>query len=231
MPDNVRVRRDKTRKPKTSPENVEIAARLSGYYSGLDVAASAFYTWDDLPAYHRSLSYADGAVDIGYRPRHHRLTVYGLEFSRPWSDFVFRGEAAWYVGRYRESTATDPVQRDSLKWLLGLDWTPGDDWSIYAQFINESIFGNTAALTADPSDSLITLHVSKKLFNQTLTLSDMVYVDLNDGDFYNRIKAEYELRDGLFASVGLDVFCGGRDGQFGVYKDNSQAWCKIKYSF
>jgi hypothetical protein len=136
------------------------------------------------------------------------------------------------LGRYRETTVPDrnPLPLDSLKWLIGLDWTPGNDWSISAQILNENIFGHTSYLAAEENDSLVTLNISKKFFNQMLTLSNMVYCDVNDGEFYNRSKVEYEISDGFFASAGLDIF-SGKDGQFGVYQDNTQVWFKLRYSF
>jgi hypothetical protein len=124
----------------------------------------------------------------------------------------------------------DPLPRDSLKWLLGLDWTPGDDWSISTQIVNEKIFGYESHLNAEENDALVTLNISKKILNQMLTLSNMMYYDVNNGEFYNRSKVEYELADGFFASAVLDIF-SGNDGKFGVYKDNSQAWFRLKYNF
>jgi hypothetical protein len=215
-----------------SPGNSEVALKASGYFSGMDVAVSAFYTWDDLPVRHRAVSATSGAPEIRLQPEHHRMTVFGLEFSRPWSDFVFRGEAAYYAGRYRETSVLDrePLPRDSLKWLLGVDWTPGDDWSLSAQLVNEKIFGHKSWLRAKENDTLVTLNISKKFLNQLLTLSSMIYCDADNGEFYNRSKAEYELADGFFASAGLDVF-SGKDGQFGVYKENTQVWFRLKYHF
>ncbi|MDR2820343.1 MAG: hypothetical protein LBB60_07430 [Desulfovibrio sp.] len=231
-PPGVRMYSDDAREPSPSLENSEAAVKLSGYFSGMDVAASAFYTWDDMPARRRAVSRASGVPEVRLRPEHHRMTIYGLEFSRPWSDFVFRGEAAYFVGRYRETTALDrnPPPKDSLKWLLGVDWTPGDDWTISAQILNEKIFGYQRCLGAEENDSLATVNISKKLFNQMLTVSNMLYYDLNDGEFFNRGKVEYEIANGFFASAGVDIF-SGKNGQFGMYENNSQIWFKLKYSF
>ncbi|WP_321390018.1 DUF1302 family protein [uncultured Desulfuromusa sp.] len=78
----VTVYSDSTEEPDTTLENSEIALKVSGYLSGLDIAASAFYTWDDSPAYHRHVEYAgNGSATITYQPEHHRLTVFGLEGS------------------------------------------------------------------------------------------------------------------------------------------------------
>jgi len=218
--------------PEVSVKNTELAAKFSGFYSGLDIAFSAFYTWDDFPVYHKEASFHKNRPLLCITPKHHRMTVYGMEVSRPWSDYVFRGEAAYYHGRYREAEGlTDPLKKDSLKWLLGLDWTPGDDWTVAVQLMDETIFSYDTQMIAKEHTSMSTFHISKKFLNQTLTVSNMTFIGLNEQDYYNRFKLEYDIMDGLRASVGLDLFSGKNKGQFGRYEDNNQLWCKIRYSF
>ncbi len=218
--------------PATSLANTEVAVKMSAYLSGLDVAASVFHTWDDYAALHRQVREANGITEMTFAPRHHRLTVFGIEFSRPWSDFVFRGETAYYKGRYRELSdgERDPLPKDSVKWLGGVDWTPGNDWSVITQLTGECILEHEDILADRANTLMATFNVSKKLLRQTLTLSNMVYLGLDDREIFNRFKVDYEARDGLHLLAGFDVF-GGDDGQFGIYKDNSQLWVKVKYSF
>jgi hypothetical protein len=232
VPENMRMSFKDTVEPDTSLENSEIALKVAAYLSGLDIAASVFYTWDDYPTYHRSTHSEGDTLFVDYAPRHHRLTVLGLEFSRPWSDFVFRGEAAYYLGKYHETKKIDmdPIQRDLLKWLGGVDWTPGNDWTVTAQLTGDGIIDHDDRL-ADPSHALTaTLNISKQLLHQTLTVSNMVYWSIDEDEIFDRINAEYEWTDAVHLLVGADIFCGD-DGQFGVYEDNSQMWVKVKYSF
>lgn len=232
-PENIRVSSEEANEPSTSLANSEIALKFSAYLSGLDVAASVFHTWDDFPAMHRSVSISDaGTIDILYQPKHHRLTIFGLEFARPWGDFVFRGEAAWYKGRYLgvNDPAIDPMAKDLVKWLFGVDWSVGNDWNVIAQLAGDTIFNYDECLSAKEHSTLATLNISKELFNQTLQISNMLYFSINDGEFFNRIKAQYELQDGMHITLGWDYFQGD-DGQYGVYENNSQVWLKLKYSF
>ncbi len=218
--------------PDTALQNMEIAFRISGYFSGLDVAGSVFYTWDDTPALHPGMDpKKDGTIRV-ITPKHHRLTVFGLTFSRPWSDVVFRGEAAFYRGRYLAAAShmVAPAAGNLVKWLAGVDWTPGDDWTITAQVVGQSIFHHGADLAARKNSFLGTLNISKKLMNQRLTFSNMLYLDCDNSGFYDRIKADYEVADGCHLSAGLDLFRGS-DGQFKVYEKNSQIWLKAKYNF
>lgn len=232
VPDSVRISQDAADEPSASLENSEVALKVSAYLPGFDVAASVFHTWDDMPAMHRGAWMEGDTLHVDYRPEHHRLTVLGLECSRPWSDFVFRGEAAYTIGQYQntDSVFEDPRPKDGLKWLAGLDWMPGDDWSVTGQFVGAHILDYDEGLAEDAFSPLATLNISKKLLNQTLTLSNMLYVDLDDAEVFDRVKADYEIRDGFHVLAGADLFHGD-DGQFGRYEDNSQVWIKLKYSF
>ncbi len=232
LPDNVHVNMADIDEPSTSLENSEIALKVAAYLSGLDVAASAFHTWDDNPTYHRTVRSEDDDVFVDYTPRHHRLTVLGLEFSRPWSDFVFRGEAAYYIGKYQatKNISIDPIQTDLFKWLVGVDWTPGNDWSVIAQATCETIMDHDERMANEAMEPMATLSISKDLLNDTLTLSNMLYYDLNDNEIYTRPKADYALTDAWHLMTGADIFCGD-DGDFGAYRNNSQVWVKVKYSF
>jgi hypothetical protein len=233
LPANVRACVASVDEPDTSFENSEIALKVSAFLSGLDVAASVFYTWDDYPTARRT-AWSDGdIINVAYAPEHHRLTVFGLDFSRPWSDFVFRGEAAYYKGRYYETTSLyeNPVAKDAVKWLIGSDWTPGDDWTVIVQLTGDYIIDREQCMADKASTLMATLNVSKKLLRQTLTLSNMVYYGIDDNELYNRAKAEYAVTDAFHLSVGVDAFQGDRDGQFGVYEENTQVWIKAKYCF
>ncbi|PIE90143.1 MAG: hypothetical protein CR997_07755 [Acidobacteria bacterium] len=218
--------------PDTSFENTEVAFRMSGYFSGLDVAASVFYSWDDTPVLHPVVDAPNHDDSLILSPRHHRVTIYGLAFSRPWSDFVFRGETAFYRGQRLacDSLTLEPLVKNLVKWLAGVDWTPGHDWTLTAQLVGESILNHEPVLSAPANRFLCTLNVSKKLMNERLTLSNMIYIDCEDSGLYDRIKTDYEVSDGFHLSAGLDIFQGHK-GLFKAYENNSQFWIKAKYNY
>ncbi len=218
--------------PETSLENMEIAARISGYFSGLDTSASIFYTWDDTPTLHPGMKKTNSGNVLVMDAQHHRLTILGLGFSLPWSNFVFRGETAFYRGQYlpTQSPLEEPLSKNLIKWLVGMDWTPGSNWTITAQIMGQSIFHHVSVLSVRPNHFLGTLNLSKKLLNERLQLSNMIYIDWENKGFYDRIKADYEVSDGFHLSAGCDIF-QGNDGQFKLYEKNSQVWFKAKYNF
>ncbi len=231
-PDDVQVISTPTRKPETSLADSEIALKVSSFFSGFDLAASVFYTWNDYATFHRTIGFDGDAAQVTFNPRHERMTVLGLEGAMPWADFVFRAEAAGYLGRYYapKSVYDPPLQKDGYKWLGGIDWNPGNDWNLTAQLAGEGIFNHDHRLADPAHQTMATLNISKKLLNQTLTLSNMVYWRIEDAEIFDRIRAEYEITDGLHLLAGADIFHGD-DGQYGAYEDNSQIWVKVKYSF
>lgn len=232
-PAGIDVHQEDEDKPDVSLKNSELGLRVSAYFSGFDFSASVFHGWDDMAAYHRYAVSSGGSTDVYISPKHHRLTVLGLDFARPWSDFVFRGEAACYLGRYFATDALEGgvLQRDAVKWLAGVDWTPGNDWTVIAQIYGQRILDYDNTLSEHRHNVTTTLNISKELLNQTLTLSSMLYLNLNDLDSFYRAKADYEVSDGFHVILGADLFGGTRSGSYGQYQNNSQIWLKTKYSF
>ena len=121
LPEDVQITSAEALTPATSLGSSEIALKVSAFFSGIDAAASVFYTWNDYPTRYRHIECNGETTLVCLVPEHHRLTVFGLEFSRPWSEFVFRGEAAYYKGCYYETKgiSDNPLKKDAIKWLLG----------------------------------------------------------------------------------------------------------------
>lgn len=231
--ENRNVKFDDPVKPDFSLKNCEIGGRLSFYLPGFDFAISSFYTWDDFPTQHRTVSVENDIILTHYFPEYHRLTYIGAEFSTPWKDFVLRGEAAFCKNKYFEPE--NPLseilfKRNTLNWMIGVDWTPGNDWMLTAQFVDNFILKYDQAIKNHEHTMLLTLHVSKKLFRQSLTLSTMGYFGINDKDCFVRTSIDYALTDELHLLFGVDIFAG-EQGLLGQYKDNDEVWIKVKYSF
>jgi len=234
IPDDMAVTISSAEEPATSLENSEIALKLSAFLSGIDVAISAFRTWDDYPVMHRAFkSRGHGIADVHIQPEYHRMTVLGLEFSRPSGDFVYRGEVACYLGRYfeQEGVAFEPLKKNALNWLVGIDWAPGNDWNVIAQAAGVFIYDYEEGMADERHRTFCTLHVSKKLLDQILTISSMLYYDIRNQDYFSQFKAEYSLTDDVHLLAGVDLFGGDDDSGFGRYRDNSQLWFKAEYSF
>ncbi|MCD4776709.1 MAG: hypothetical protein K8S15_11755 [Candidatus Aegiribacteria sp.] len=215
--------------PERTLANSEIAGKVSLFTSGIDIALSAFYTWDDTPVLHRYLV----NDDIHWQPQYHRLGYYGAEASKPLGEFVLRGELAFFQGKHftDNQTGDRTVERNFCKGLAGLDWYPGNDWTVSSQLADDWVMDHSATMARDEHALQGTLFLSRMFMRQTLEIANMFYYGINDGDIYDQILVDYALSDALHAIAGGDIFAGPEGSGFGDYEDNTQVWFKIKYSF
>ena len=215
--------------PEKKLSNSEFGGKISFYLPGIDLALSSLCTWDKLPVMNQTRIDDDS---LSVRLEHHRLTFVGLEFSMPYHEFVVRGEAAYYKGKYLEPASFDDrlMKKNTINWLLGLDWSPGGNWSLSAQFADNFILDYDKKILNEEHTMISTLNISKELFRETLTISSMGYLGINDKDCFTRSSMDYALTDELHLLAGFDIFIGDK-GMFGQFKDNNETWVKAKYSF
>jgi len=223
---------DEAKEPELNLENIEFGGKLSFYLSGIDFDFTALRTWNKAPVYTYYVN--DSTAAFHMKPEHHRLSFIGLGFSKSINSFVVRSEGAFYFDKKfspkTESYLAGLQESNSLNYLIGIDWYPGGEWSVTGQFSDEIILDHTKENMQNKHTYLSTLGISKKVFRSTLALSTFIYLDLQEGSFYNSSKADYSLTDNIHAMIGYDWF-EGSEGSFGQYEKNSQIWLKAKFSF
>ncbi len=138
------------------PENeVEFGIRFSGLLANTDIAVMYFHGQEDTPS-------VSGQNDfIGTEPwtpllvtplNYARMNMLGLNFSRPWSKFVLRGEAAYFRNKrfYSQKTVvpdpSDPdwiselessrefYKKDMLQYMVGADFSGITNITLSLQF-------------------------------------------------------------------------------------------------
>jgi len=219
-------------KPELTFKNSEYGARFSFFLSGIDFSVSALHTWNKMPVFTRSMSQNFDTVFV--KANHYNLDMLGLDFSIPKGQFVFRGEGAYYIGEFHEAnqqnTNLEPIKKNSLNWLIGIDCYPGNDWTITAQYSHKFITNYQNILQEKGNTVLSTIGITKKIFRSTLLISTFAYIDVSNGGFFDRTIIDYALSDEIHITLGYDWFNGDK-GMFGLYKNNSEVWFKAKYSF
>lgn len=220
------------RTPASTLANSEIGGRLSAFFSGIDMSVVSLYTWNKFPVF--STSFSKGMDTTFLVPQHHRLFMTGVDLSTTLGSLVLRGEGAYFGGEYYPTDLNGSsnllLSRDVIRYLVGLDWYPGNEWTLTGQLSHTYILKFSSELSCDRSNVLATLGISKKLLRSTLSVSTFGYMDLTNKGFFNRTSLDYSLSDPIHISVGVDLF-GGDGGMFGMYEDNSEVWIKVKYSF
>lgn len=123
------------------------------------------------------------------------------------------------------------MSKNTTKILAGLDWYPGNNWVISAQYKHKIISDYDERIFQYRNSSVGTLDISKELFNNQLKLSAMGRFDCSSNfAFFTRFKAEYVITDQISLFAGYDWF-NAKHGEMMIYKDNSEFFVKAKYSF
>ncbi|PID80898.1 hypothetical protein CSB20_05135 [bacterium DOLZORAL124_64_63] len=218
-------------RPAKTLENGELGLRASLYRAGLDLGFMALRTWNKTPVYLAEYAAATGTLRL--RARHQRMTVLGVNVSRPQGAWVLRGEAAAYVDNLHQvlrAGIAGTVQRTDWHLLAGVDWYPGGEWTITGQFIHNRVPDHEEGMMTPARASLATFGITKLLARNTLKLSTFAYADLTNESIFNRCYADYSLSDDLHLLLGWDLFAGDA-GVYAIYDDNSELWFKAKFGF
>ncbi len=245
LPNHPPIIVDNTNKEvKTSLENSEFFLKYSALTSLVDFEIMGGYTWDDDPTLAKNVEF--GVVNgqpvptkITVLPEYNRLTLAGGSFSTTLGPFVVRGEAAYYFGKYFQTT--NPlvnegiVQKDYLHYLIGTDFSLWDI-NFSGQFIQKAVMDyKDGELLETPMfkgqyNNMATFLAHYSCLNETLTFEYFMYYDFNYDGALIRPRVLYNYSDAINLQVGANIFEGDK-GQFGQYNTNDMIYGKVIYSF
>ena len=210
--------------PTLSLKNSEAALKYSMFLNGIDFSLSTAYLWDDFPV----MTLSENEIV----PRYKRLWINGACLSKPVGQFVIRLEGAFIDGRYFQTkTGQRSSEKQSAKYLMGLDWYSGNKLTISTQLANEQfIFDYEEGLIDNQNNYLATLNIRKKMFREKLKLENRFYFGFSEQDVFARINIDYAITDNLHMACGIDYFSGNK-GFFGNYDQNDSFWLKARYNF
>ena len=232
LPAGVGGRMEDETYPDSGLADASYAFKLSKSASGIDFSLSFLYGWDTSPSY--SLSHIEmdrGMPTLWIRQDHHRMTVWGGDFSFPIGDFVIRGEAALLHGKRFTKSDLSLEKGDMIKYGAGVDWAPEGGWNVSVQIADEWIMNWRKCYAPDEHTPLASIIISKKFLNDNLTIKEQFYTYLHDGQTINRISAEYNFTDGLTGMVGFDYVSTDKDKKYAKYDNNTEVFFKLRYSF
>ena len=101
--------------------------------------------------------------------------------------------------------------------------------------LDHDTYKNTLPVGMHVKDELrhvLTLRLTKLLMNQSLRLSLFIYYSPSDQDGYARPKVHYKITDQWALEAGINIFVGDNDHTFfGQFKDNTNAYAGLRWSF
>jgi len=214
--------------PDKTIRNSEFGGRFSFYLSGIDFSVAALHSWNKMPVF--ETRYSENKDTLLLNANYERFDMLGMDFSLPVSKFVLRGEVAQYFNELQEVKNDKKVKKNTSNFLVGVDWYPGNDWTVMAQYYHRLINNYDDNMSSDKNTAYATLSVAKKLLRSTLNLKAYAYIDVVNKSSFTRFTADYSLTDQIHVMAGYDWFQGDK-GMFATYKDNSEYWVKAKFSF
>jgi len=219
------------KRPNRTLANSEYGLRASFYFSGFDFSLSALRTFNKMPAL--CILGMNDKNQLLTDAEYARMDMIGADFSVPFGKIIIRGEAAEYFKALQSSpmTGNRPIKKNQTTALIGVDWYPGKDWTLMLQYNHNTISDYENTLSNYRNYGMATVNIKKDLMRNLLKLSAFGRFDCaNNGAFFIRFNADYQLSDQLAISGGYDWFNANK-GTFFMYRDNSEVFIKAKYCF
>ncbi len=183
--------------------------------------------------------------------------IYGGSFNKtftnpgPMQGITLRGDLAYYNDEptyYGVDGSSSGYNRwDNLFWLIGIDKYVVTNWLAsfqFAQYIMQDAKPGTKTSTGVPCQTLnaytygpqdqveniFTLKISTDFLNERLK-PEVLWSFTDDDQGRLSPKLTYEIRDNLFATVGIHYFYGHEQDSNGQYRYSSQFYTQLKYTF
>jgi hypothetical protein len=223
-----------------SLERSEGGVRLSVLQRGWDVSLIYYDQADKTPVFfQRRVSQPAGPDIVVIEPRHPRLHIVGATLGKSFEPMVVRAEAALSIGKRYETT--DPldldgvVRRDTLDWLVGVDYTLFERVDTSLQLSQKVLMGSATNLTrpgvAAPVTTSVALRVTTGFFDNTLNPTLLFVVGVNRGDFRLSPRIDYLVSQAVTLSLGADLFEGPRLTLYGQFDRNDRVTLTTTWRF
>jgi hypothetical protein len=217
--------------PNDFGKDAEYSVRLSKNITGIELALYGYYGFWKTP---------EGLDPSTIKLTYPQLLVCGSSIRGPMLGGIGSAEAGYYYTR-DDGSGKDPLVRNSeVRFLTGFekelfrDFTGGIQYYLeYMQDYDEYERSLPAGMEKkDELRHVLTLRLTRMLMNQNLTLSFFTYYSPSDADGYVRPKIHYKINDHWAAEIGGNLFFGDNDYTFfGQFKDNTNAYAALRFSF
>ncbi len=218
----------------------EGGARVSILKAGWDMALIYYDQADKSPVFfQRRMAQPAGPTVVVLEPKHPRLHIVGATLAKSLEPVVVRAEAALSVGkRYETSDPLDPdgaVRRDTLDWLVGVDYTFFATLDAALQVSQKVLTGSATNLTrpgvAARATTSVALRLTTGFFDNTLNPTVLLVAGVNRADFRLSPRLEYVVSGAVSIVVGADLFEGPRRTLYGQFDTNDRVTFTTTWRF
>lgn len=221
--------------PDISYKNTQVAARIYRYLGNFD--ASLYFHrgfWGSPPGMNID-PVADSLTFI-----HPRLNAYGASIQGASLKGVISLEGGYYDSRDDRTGSNPGVENSQFRFLGGYQRAIGDNLTFGLQYYGESIRNYAEYEQAIPvtfpkreqTRHTFSLRFTQLCMYQTMRLSFFSFYSPNEKDYYLNPEIRYELGNGLWASLGGNIFGGEKDHTFlGQFEKNTNVYFVLRYGF
>ena len=218
----------------------EGGVRFSLLRAGWDVSLIYYDQADKTRVlFQRRVARPAGPDVIVLDPRHPRLHVIGATLGKSLEPVVVRAEAAYSVGKHYETVdPLDPdgvVRRDTLDWLVGVDYTFFEKVDTALQLSQRVLMGPATNLVRPGVEGQVTTSVALRaatgFFDNTLNPTLLFVVGVNRGDFRLSARIDYLVSGSVTLSVGADIFEGPHQTLYGEFDRNDRVTLTTTWRF
>lgn len=218
------------RLPDETWKNGELAGRLFRNFSGYELALYGYVGFWNQPT----------AIDTGDTTlTFAELGVYGASLRGNLLGGIANLEGAYYDSR-EDRDGTNPADPNSqVRGLIGYErelftnFTTGLQY--YAEWIRdyEALVSSAWGTAFIPEEvrHLLTLRLTHRLMQQTLTLSLFGYYSPNERDGYVRPVVTRDVSDSVSIALGANLLWGDENTFFGQLRDNTNVYLRARYGF
>ena len=240
-PPNSIVILEEEQKPSVTLGNSQGGGRISYLISGWDLSLLYYDGFDPTIVLFRRQtgSLPNGTPIFALTPSHPRLHMIGGTVGKSIEPVVIRGEVLYTIGKlYGTSSLADTdgvVRRDTLDYLLSLDYTFFEKLETTWQFTQKILMGSPDGIERGAVEGRVTsalaLRISTGFLDDTLNPSALFVVNVNRGDYRISPKLEYLLAEAVTITFGADFFGGPQETLYGQFNKKDRVYTEITYRF
>ncbi len=217
-------------RPAKTLENGEVLSRLFGTKGSAEWALYGYKGFWPTP---------QGATSMGvlYFPR---MWSVGGSLRMPVGSFLVHAEGAAYVSQEDTDGDNPYIANSQLRGFAGFDKSLGKEWTLGMQYYGEYMLDHDLYLMGIPPGgpafdelrSTVTGRLTKFMNNQTIFVSVFGYWGISDEDWHLRPSVSYKITDAINWTVGGSLIDGDQPyTMFGQFRDNSNVFTRLRYSF
>jgi hypothetical protein len=226
---------------KTSFENTAFGLRYTRSRQGMDCSLS-FYHGPDRDVVLKPEFMFDplnpAQAHIAMIPQYMLVNTVGADIAVPVSDITFQVEAAWTPDK---SAATDTAKTGEtashlektgyLFWDAGVTWIVNSNTSVIFEYLEGDYLKNSNRYFAPLFTNLLSLTVTRRLFDDKLTLELKSLFNTAHKDSLLMPSIDLTIINNLHIKLGGGIFSGSPDTLFGSCDKRDIVSLKLKYFF